>query len=286
METKFKFSLVVATLNRKTELQMFLDSITNQTLDRLLFEVIIVDQNENDLINEVINTYSNHLNIEYIKSNRKGLSYNRNIGLKRAKGEYIAVPDDDCVYYPDTLEKALTQLSTFSFPDMIIGRVYDRNLGRYIFKKTPEYSIKIEQDNFYSVVSSITFFFRKSDIKFDEDFGIGEKYCSNEDGDLILSILEKGGKVIYSPLIEFNHPPYDSKTMGLEKLYKYGIGFGAMCRKHFSVLILILFLKVLVFQFLMLCKETLVFNFYLAKRRRVALSGRLNGFFLYKNKKN
>jgi hypothetical protein len=98
---------------------------------------------------------------------------------------------------------------------------------------------------------------------------------------MILTFLDKKLRVIYSPLIEFDHPPYNASTMSIDKLRKYGIGFGAMCKKHLSPVILLLFLKVLTFQFLMILKGFITFNKLEIKRRRAAFTGRIKGFFLY-----
>lgn len=278
----YKYSLVVATFGREKELRLFLQSLVSQTISKSLFEVIIVDQNENGLIDDVIETYREQLNLKYIKSTRKGLSYNRNLGIAVSTGTYIGVPDDDCVYYSDTLQTLDREIEAFHYPDMIIGKVFDRRTGTYVFKKTPEVPLEIKPGNFYAVVSSITMFFKKQNQYFDEDFGIGEKYHSNEDGELILRFLKDGKRVVYSPRIDFNHPPYDTSNMSIEKLFKYGIGFGALCRKYWSLPMLFLLLKVVIFQLLMMLKETLLFNVPNAKRRYWALKGRVNGFFRFK----
>lgn len=277
----YKYSLIVATLGRKTELELLLKSLVNQTISISLFEVIIVDQNEGDLIDGLVEKYSGPLNLRCIKSKRKGLSHNRNIGIRESRGTYIGVPDDDCEYYPDTLQTLEEELGKLSQPDMIIGKVFNRKTKTYVFKKTPDQPLEINRSNFYSVVSSITLFFKKEEHTFDEDFGIGEKYHSNEDGELILNFLKSGKRVVYSPAVDFDHPPYDTSNMSLDKLYKYGIGFGALCRKYLSMPLLFLMAKVVAFQFLMMLKEAVVFNFPNAKRRYWALKGRLRGFFIF-----
>ncbi len=278
----YKYSLVVATYGRRQELELLLKSFVCQTLPASLFEVVIVDQNDTDLIDSLVEQYAKSLNLRHIKSNRKGLSYNRNLGISSSSGTYIAVPDDDCVYYADTLQYVESELQRLSYPDMVIGKVYDRAKQKHVFKKTPSRPLEINASNFYSVVSSISLFFKKGDHVFDENFGIGEQYHSNEDAELILHFLKDHKKVVYSPGIEINHPPYDVSNMSLDKLYKYGIGFGALCRKYASFQMFFLMLKVIVFQCLMLIKETVCLNFTQANRRWCALKGRLSGFFMFK----
>lgn len=277
-----RFSLIVATYGRTEELLLFLQSLERQTFPKHLFEVIVVDQNAPGVIDQIVLRFEDKFAIVHIRSDRKGLSYNRNIGISRATGDYLAVPDDDCQYYPDTLEQANEALGIYKEPDMLIGRVFSRHKGTHVFKRTPKTATVITKQNFYETVSSIAMIFRNADIVFDENFGIGEMYPANEDGDLILSFLDTGRKVVYSPTVEFDHPPYDASTMSIDKLYKYGIGFGAMCRKHFSAPVFFLFFKSLVFQVLMMGKAALSLDFVETRRRLAAFKGRRFGFFSYR----
>lgn len=276
-----KISLVVATLGRTNELSMFLNSLVCQLFNSSDFEVIIVDQNDNNLIDALLDAYIGKLNLIHIKSKIKGLSYNRNLGIQRSLGKYICVPDDDCTYYPDTLAEVWHQLEALGFPDMIIGKVFDRATQKYIFKKTPTNACHVHWYNFYPLVSSITLFFKRNEIQFNEHFGIGAAYASNEDAEIILSFLKEGKRIIYSPLIECNHPPYSNLNMSKEKLFAYGVGFGALCRKYLSLPILLLLFKVLVYQCIMLFKSVLLLDKQQFGRRWYALKGRLFGFIRY-----
>jgi glycosyltransferase involved in cell wall biosynthesis len=277
----YKYSLIVATYGRKAELELLLDSLVQQTIGVEFFEVIIVDQNVNGLLSGLIENYVSKINIKHIQSERKGLSHNRNLGISQATGAYLAFPDDDCQYYPNTLKCVDEDLQKFEMPHMIIGKVYNREERTHVFKKTPDEYMNINSWNFYSIVSSITLFFKKNDVTFNEEFGIGEKYHSNEDGVKILSFLKHRKKIIYSPRIELNHPPYDENTMSVNKIYKYGIGFGAMCRKFLSFAIAFLFFKAICYQSLMMLAAVFAANPVWIKRRWAALKGQLFGLFIY-----
>ena len=90
------FSLIVATMNRVSELDRLLTSLGEQSYKD--FEVIIVDQNGDDRLSPLV---SNHrgMAIRHVRSER-GLSRARNAGLQVARGDIIAIPDDDC-WYPE-----------------------------------------------------------------------------------------------------------------------------------------------------------------------------------------
>jgi glycosyltransferase involved in cell wall biosynthesis len=86
-------SLLVATLGRVDELNRLLASLENQDAG---FEVLVVDQNPDDRLAPVLAAHS-RLAARHLRSER-GLSRARNVGLRAAQGDLIAIPDDDCWY--------------------------------------------------------------------------------------------------------------------------------------------------------------------------------------------
>ena len=62
-----KFSLIVATIGKKSELREMLLTIISQKYDLNDLEIIIVDQNELGFLNEILSAF-NMLNIVYIHS--------------------------------------------------------------------------------------------------------------------------------------------------------------------------------------------------------------------------
>ena len=95
-----KFSLVMATLGRSVEIERLFNSLVNQTYKN--FEVIVVDQNEDDRVVKLVEQFRDRLEFVYVHS-EKGLSRARNVGLKHIHGDLVAFPDDDCWYHPDVL---------------------------------------------------------------------------------------------------------------------------------------------------------------------------------------
>jgi hypothetical protein len=93
------------TIGRVDEVQNFILSVKNEKANIRLF---ISDQNEVGFLNpDKLYTVNRNLSIRYFHSNQKGLSYNRNFLLNKLDNEegVIAFPDDDCLYYDDTLER-------------------------------------------------------------------------------------------------------------------------------------------------------------------------------------
>ncbi len=94
-ENKMKFSLVLCTLGRVKEVGLFLNSLNKQNVD---YEIIIVDQNESDELSDYFNSSYKHLisKTKYIKTDKKGLSRSRNVGLKYITGEVVLESSNKC----------------------------------------------------------------------------------------------------------------------------------------------------------------------------------------------
>lgn len=112
-----KISVIIPTINRSKDLKTLLDSITVQTLSP--FEVIIVDQSDDDKTEKLLQTFKKNIPVKYIHSSRKSLSHCRNIGIKNMEGEVAAFLDDDTQLMPDYLE----QIKNFytNYPEAIGG---------------------------------------------------------------------------------------------------------------------------------------------------------------------
>ena len=112
-----KISVIIPTLHRVKDLKTLLESITFQTKNP--FEVIIVDQSEDDKTKKLLQIFEKKIPIKYIHSSRKSLSHCRNLGIKYMAGEVAAFLDDDTKLLPDYL----AQIETFydEFPDAIGG---------------------------------------------------------------------------------------------------------------------------------------------------------------------
>lgn len=90
-----KVSVIVPVYNTEKYLRRCLDSLVNQTLDEI--EIIVINDCSTDNSKEIIKEYKNkYKNIVLIDNKvNKGIGYNRNTGIKKAKGKYIAFVDSD-----------------------------------------------------------------------------------------------------------------------------------------------------------------------------------------------
>lgn len=279
---ELRFSLIMATYGRCEEIKEFLLSIENAHYDLQKVEIIIVDQNDKIKLDNIVKEFKDKLNIIHIKSKVKGLSQNRNIGLKHSTGDIIAFPDDDCEYLQDTL-KIVNDILNDENIDVVMGRIVERD-GSDSLRTWPKEELKITRSNFYTKCSSITMFYKKyNNMYFNEELGVGNFYGSCEDSDILYRTLKLKNNVLYNPKLKLYHPHYSSShNMSLEKVRNYGLGFGAFCKSNFDFKILILFLKAEVYHVIKMLIGVLSFNKEQIKKSFTAFAARLKGLFIYK----
>ena len=97
------FSVVIPTFNQDSFLKKAINSVLQQTFKD--FEIIIIDNNSTDNTEETVK-YFNLENIQYEKISNGGIiAKSRNLGIKKAKGKWIAFLDSDDDWNPRSLIK-------------------------------------------------------------------------------------------------------------------------------------------------------------------------------------
>lgn len=275
-----KFSLIVATYGRYAELAEFLQSVGQQTLELSDIEVIVVDQNTQLDLCSILEQYRDILVIKHIKSTTKGLSYNRNLGIAQAKGQIMAFPDDDCRYYPDTLEAVSHAFEQNPKTKLILGRIFDRATGKSVIRSWPKEAKAISKFNFLTYYSSITIF-AKQPVDFDERLGAGTYFGSYEDADFVYRFLAKFGNALYEPNIEVWHSEQNLHVFPEQKVIQYGLGFGALARKHWSLLFAYFLSGVLAFHAFSWLRAMVRQDKLEMRKRRFAITSRIQGFMRF-----
>jgi cellulose synthase/poly-beta-1,6-N-acetylglucosamine synthase-like glycosyltransferase len=81
-------------------LRQALEALLSQQVDGVSFEIIIVDNNSTDDTREVVESLikQGKPNLQYVFEPKQGISYGRNMGIAKARGQILAFTDDDvCV---------------------------------------------------------------------------------------------------------------------------------------------------------------------------------------------
>lgn len=282
-----KFSIIIPTCDRYPIVSELIASIND--LDyREPFETVIADQSQpkQEIIPPRRGGY------RYLPMERRGGAAARNHAARSAQGEYLLFVDDDATLEKDSLSVA--DELTRRHPDhaCICGmmafqdgkRPYSRYMG------ATERPVTFRYFDCCLLASMIV---RRKDMlevgMLDEQLGVGAKYGGSEDSDLVLQLLKRNKQVLYSPAFRVRHPDVDARKAPLKqwarKHYAYGVGRGAMLRKHgrtkpwwalyYSVLSLLRPAAGLLAELLRLRPRS-------ALRYAAAIAGRIRGFVSYK----
>ncbi len=92
-----KISVVVPIYNMEQYLSRCVDSLLNQTLDKALYEIILVDDGSTDSSGKICDNYAENFPdlIRAVHKSNGGLPSARNFGIDNAAGDYIIFPDPD-----------------------------------------------------------------------------------------------------------------------------------------------------------------------------------------------
>lgn len=98
-------SVIVTTYNRQEYLSETIRSILNQTFQD--FELIIVDNFSNYDFFSLIYSFNSDKITALQNDNQGIIASNRNVGIRKAQGEFIAFCDDDDIWIPEKLENQI-----------------------------------------------------------------------------------------------------------------------------------------------------------------------------------
>ena len=118
---KKKFSIIIPALNEEKQIFQVIESLKKQTIDRDLFEIIVVDNNSTDKTFECATTAGAD---KVIKEIIKGTNIARQRGVNESNGEIIAFLDADCIAPEDWLAKIESNLSK---ENVLVSGPYEHN---------------------------------------------------------------------------------------------------------------------------------------------------------------
>lgn len=129
------FSIIIPTLNEEKFLPRLLASLKKQKEKD--FEIIVVDGKSIDKTKDIVNQFQKYLPINLFQVNKKNVSFQRNFGAKKARGDYLIFLDADCEVFPTfikTLKKnIMKKKGLFFIPYLLPERGYKKYLAIFNF---------------------------------------------------------------------------------------------------------------------------------------------------------
>lgn len=117
-----QITAVICSYNRQEYLKQSITSLVNQSLDKALYEILVVDNASTDNTKHVISNFFSHIpNIRYIYEPNLGLSFARNCAWKNSRGKYICYLDDDAIAAANWLESFWKIFTTYQPTPAVVG---------------------------------------------------------------------------------------------------------------------------------------------------------------------
>ena len=179
------FSIVMPNYNHGHLIGESIQSVLNQDFDN--WELIIIDNNSTDDSEQIIKSFKDSRINFYTIKNQGIIAKSRNLGIKKAKGEWIAFLDSDDIWYKNKFS-FLHNLTNQNF-DIICSNEYkvDKNLNQrsvlhYEMKSQNPYHELLIKGNSLSTSATIVkkSFLLQKNLLFDED----KNFITVEDYDL------------------------------------------------------------------------------------------------------
>lgn len=209
-----KTSVIIPVYNTGQYLEECIESVFCQTQKEI--EVIAVNDGSTDESWEVLlHAKEKHPDLIIITQENHGLGYTRNIGMERAKGEYIYFLDSDDYILEDTLEKCyeyasknkldIVMFDAFSFEDTAERKAIEPNYDdrhAIIKERTEVFSGISFLENYYPTtynpqacfVYCSAVFLRDNDIQF-------LKRVYFEDNEFHCRIMTLAERIMYLPIM-------------------------------------------------------------------------------------
>jgi glycosyltransferase involved in cell wall biosynthesis len=229
-----RFSLIVPTLERTTEVAELFASIVDQ--NRRDVELIVVDQNDDERIVPLVEALPSGIVVSHLRLKEKNVSAARNAGLAASCGEIIAFPDDDCWYPPHLLNRVDSWFREHhEYSVLAVGALDDAGVpsgNRWIQDACDINPLNVLRTTFCSslFVSELA---RSRTVLFDPNLNRGEET------DFILRLLATGLRGRFDRRLHIHHPRRDmlSGTVSRARAISYGAGMGRLVRRHSLVLL-------------------------------------------------
>jgi GT2 family glycosyltransferase len=240
------FHLIVSTNRPPEYLRRCVDALRREREDVF---VTVVEQHATPRCEAVVADLVADGRAEYVHDpTARGLSRGRNRGLRAIRGDFVAFPDDDCVYAEGVLTAVRELLeqdgsrstALGSAPDGIAIRMTTED-GRDTMLRWSHLHERVTPARVPHTVCSSGLFFRASTVSavgtFDEALGTGSgtPFGAGEETDFVLRALANGADIRYDPSLTVFHADWRESEDGsavLAKVLRYNRGFGRVMRKH------------------------------------------------------
>ncbi|HVF41731.1 MAG TPA: glycosyltransferase [Pyrinomonadaceae bacterium] len=217
------FSVVVPTYERPAQLAACLRSLARLDYPRERFEVLIVDDASRRPPHELIETLGGALDVKLLALTKNaGPAAARNLGARRARGEFLAFTDDDCEPEREWLQAFAARFR--QAPARVVGGRTFNALDSNPYSETSQLIIDVVYAHFNRDDAGARFFasnnFAVHAASFREVGGFDETFRTSEDREFCARWRSRGLGMAYEPRAVVRH--------------SHGLAPGSLWRQHFG----------------------------------------------------
>jgi cellulose synthase/poly-beta-1,6-N-acetylglucosamine synthase-like glycosyltransferase len=202
-----KYSVIIPAYNAIRTIEPCLKGLTQQSIDKGKYEVIVIDDGSTDRTSDIIKQFP----VKYFWQNKQGPATARNRGAQEAKGDIILFTDADCVPQHNWIEEMARPFHDANV--MADKGAYKTNqtalTARFAQIEFEERFKMLEKAESIDVVFTYSAGYRKSIFLslggFDPLFPV----ANNEDTELSYRMSQAGYRMVFNPnaiVYHLNHP--------------------------------------------------------------------------------
>jgi glycosyltransferase involved in cell wall biosynthesis len=231
-------TVVIPTFNRVKRIEKTLESLINQSLDKELFEIVVIDDGSDDgaaqMFGDICKQVKNH--IRYYWQEKKSTGSARNMGIMKAKAPIILLMDDDIIPNRDHLKMHMDLHLKYPEPEIaVIGRVTPGDDGVDLVRWDEPDFLPVERASGGEPIISEQYF-ATADVSLKKEFLMNAGLFTPdlqfaEDTDLALRLKALGLKLIYCrEAVAIHTEPMDT----LEKVANDGRKYGRVIAQWYG----------------------------------------------------
>lgn len=220
---KPKVSVIITSIGRP-ELRLAINSVRNQTYENIEI-IVVLDGNLPDGIG------TQDIKFIYLNGIKNG-NISRNIGIKEATGEFIALLDDDDIFYPMKIQKQVEQvLQSKDVKDVVLYTKVK------LFDIANNYSTTLPTDKIRNNEKILDYIFRRNNPGFIQTSTLfahrsiflanlfDETVSKHQDWDWLINVQNKFGvkfKMVDDILVEYRINPMGT-SVGTQNKWCYSL---------------------------------------------------------------
>lgn len=222
-------SVVIPLYNKQASIANTIESVLGQTIGD--FEIVVVDDGSTDNSLEIVQRIFDD-RIQVIHKKNGGVSSARNVGIRAAKGDYIALLDADDVWDRDYLKEQLRMVS--DFPDCYMwGINYAETVNGEVLRDVPTGLPKgfrgIVED-YFRIKGRVSDLFCSSSVlikkeAFDKVGFFDDRIRYAEDSDMWFRIIARFKVAFYDRYMVFYRFDAENRAQDQRRPLKYFLPF-------------------------------------------------------------